>query len=129
MRKSCKIKVLIFAITILTLSLLSACTDSGVNSAVVPEDAKSNVIMGKYKNSADGNTWQFNKDGSLVISDDKNNAGEYDVKYDDSSMYLTNTDGATISFYYKDNGDGTYDITINGENADTSQLEPIDQES
>lgn len=120
-------KMVFLLMCTMSVMFVTACTQSDVKSVIVPEGAKSNLISGKYINSVDNNTWQFNKDGTLVISNEDGNAGEYDVRYDDTSMYLTNIDGATISFFYKDNNDGTYDITINGENADTSVLTPVEK--
>lgn len=124
------LKMAVVISVLLCIISFTGCSDSGVNSVVVPEDAVSNVISGRFTNSKDNNIWQFNADGTLfIINEEKEESGEYDVRYDDESMYLTNSDGASISFFYKDNKDGTYDIIINGKNADTSTLQPIEKES
>lgn len=111
---------------ILLISLSACMETSDVKSVVVPEDAVENKISGKYKNSSDENIWQFNENGTLLIGKSQEESGEYNVKYKDSSMYLTNTDGATIEFYYLEKEDGSIEVTINGKNADTSTLIPVD---
>lgn len=126
------IKLKKILVTILMLSMIvvmSSCMEtSDVETVIVPEDAVTNKISGKYKNSSDENIWQFNADGSLLISDDAESTGKYDVKYKDSSMYLTNVDGAAIEFYYYEKENGNIEITINGKNADTSELVPVEEE-
>lgn len=122
-------KVLVTILMLSVITVMSACVKtSDVETVIVPEDAVTNVISGKYKNSSDENIWQFNEDGSLLISDDSESAGKYDVKYKESSMYLTNVDGAAIEFYYYEKENGNIEITINGKNADTSLLVPVEEE-
>lgn len=122
-----KLQKALFTILILTmLTVMSACMKtSDVETVIVPEDAVTNEISGKYKNSSDENVWQFNADGSLLITSNSESTGQYDVKYKDSSMYLINVDGAAIEFYYHKKDNGNIEITINGKNADTSELTPI----
>ncbi|MDE6233011.1 MAG: hypothetical protein K2M60_06655 [Lachnospiraceae bacterium] len=126
-----KLQKALFTILILIMiTFVSACIKkSNVETVIVPEDAVTNEISGKYKNSSDDNIWQFNADGSLLITSNSESAGQYDVKYKDSSMYLINVDGAAIEFYYFKKDNGNIEITINGKNADTSELEPIEEQS
>lgn len=121
-----KIAAVMFSF-ILLISLSACMETSDVKSVVVPEDAVENKISGKYKNSSDENIWQFNENGTLLIGKSQEESGEYDVTYKDSSMYLTNPDGATIEFYYLEKEDGSIEITINGKNADTSTLVPFEK--
>ncbi len=101
---------------------------SDVKTAIIPDDAKQNLLSGSYENSKDGNIWKFNADGTLVISsEDGKTSGEYDLHYAGSSMYLTNMDGVTIEFFYHENSDGELEITINGKNADTSILSKVEE--
>ncbi|MBD5136448.1 MAG: hypothetical protein HDT39_10895 [Lachnospiraceae bacterium] len=126
-----KLQKALFTILILIMiTFASACfKKSDVETVIVPEDAVTNEISGKYKNSSDENIWQFNADGSLLITSNSESSGQYDVKYKDSSMYLINVDGAAIEFYYLKKDNGNIEITINGKNADTSELEPIEEQS
>lgn len=110
------------------LTVMSGCIKkSNVETVIVPEDVVTNEISGKYKNYSDENIWQFNADGTLLITSNSESAGQYDVKYKDSSMYLINVDGAAIEFYYLKKDNGNIEITINGKNADTSELTPVEE--
>lgn len=123
-----RLKKIISMVMVLSMAVvLSACGGkSDVKTVIVPTDAEENVFNGRYTNSADNSTWQFNANGTLLITNENDSTGQYDIVYKDNSMYLTNVDGASIEFYYTEHEDGTIDITINGENADTGTLTPID---
>lgn len=129
-----KIKKLVSISVLLGISLfMTACMgfggESDVKTVIVPVDAEKNIFNGKYTNSTDNSTWQFNANGTLLITNENESTGQYDIVYKDSSMYITNVDGVSIEFYYTEHDDGTIDITINGENADTGVLTPITSES
>lgn len=125
-------KLLIIVAVCSMMFTISGCYgfgESDVTPVLVPDDAQKNVLSGRYVNNADNNIWQFNANGTLVIIDEENDSsGEYDLAFYDSSMYLTNEDGVTIQFYYHENSEGELEITINGKNADTSILVPEEKE-
>ena len=53
-------KMVFLLMCTMSVMFVTACTQSDVKSVIVPEGAKSNLISGKYINSVDNNTWQFN---------------------------------------------------------------------
>lgn len=121
-----KVFVMIF-VSLFCVGMVGCAKKSDVKTVVVPKDTELNVLSGKYKNTSDNNIWQFNANGSLLITQPDDAKGYYKVCYKDTSMYLTNEDGASIEFFYTVNNDNSIDVTINGVNSDTSTLQKLDE--